>query len=65
LAKEITCYALSTLNEFTNILHPKSKKTMATHFLPDAKTKVGCESLSLVASRKAKDGGDPEETPDE
>jgi hypothetical protein len=33
--------------------------------LPDAKIKVDPESLLLVASRKAKDGGDPEEALDE
>jgi hypothetical protein len=37
----------------------------ATHFLPDAKTKVGFESLNLIASRKAKDGEDPLKAPDE
>jgi hypothetical protein len=39
--------------------------TTATHFLPDAKTKVGFESLHPIANRKATDGGDPLEAQDE
>jgi hypothetical protein len=37
----------------------------ATHFLPDAKTKVDFESLSLVTSRKATDDEDPLKALDE